>query len=97
MPLDLWGKTRLEGTKQNQEQSPVLSQGPPGTLLPVPLPPSSFLPLVSPLQLTPLLPGFTGVQLQSLIPSPQPLDLFILIQLHTQYELCKQKITRCSN
>ena len=30
-------------------------------------------------------------------PSPQPLDLFILIQLHTQYELCKQKITRCNN
>lgn len=49
------------------------------------------------LQLSPLQPGFTGVQLESLILSPQPLDLFILIQLHTQYELCKQKITRCNN
>lgn len=65
-----------------------------------PCPDSSLhLPAARPLQPTPS--SLASQQFpphpQSLIPSPQPLNLFILIQLHTQYELSKQKITRCNN
>lgn len=87
------GRTRLRGTKQKEEQHPCSQAGLAlCSLRPHPPPPPATR-----LQPTPLQPGCTGVQLESLIPSPQPLDLFILIQLHTQYELCKQKITRCNN
>lgn len=85
------GEKEAEGHQAKEGAAPLL----PGLLDPL----LAVFPEVPPptLHLSPLQPGFTGVQLESLIPSPQPLDLFILIQLHTQYELCKQKITRCNN
>ena len=84
-------KTRLGGAKENGEQCPGFQD----QVGPLPSMPS-MLPCQPPAA-TALHPDFTGVQFQSLIPSLQPLDLFILIQLHTQYEICKQKITHCNN
>lgn len=91
--LYLWGKEGLGEPSKKRSSSPA----PRSAWLSKCLHPHSHPPPATPSSWPPSSLASPGVQLQSLIPSPQPLDLFILIQLHTQYDLCKQKITRCNN